>query len=333
MQFTHAIRRASKRRRNIAVRRGRIVLAAAGSLLAAGAVTGPAAATAASAPPNASANFSFRTLNDHRDPTFNQLLGINSSGVIAGYFGSGAAGHPNKGYVLSPPYGQQNYRNENFPGSAQTQVTGLDNVGITVGFWANKKGANFGFYQYRSRFHNVNFPTTDNAKPQVDQLLGVNDHGIAVGFYNDRNGNSHGYTYNTSRNSFHRVTISGATSVTAAAINNSGDIAGFYTSKGTTQAFLLQADGHLIKLAFPGASMTQAFGVGDGDEVVGAYTMGSGSSATTDGFIWAPGFGFQTVDDPNGIGATTVNGVNDRGQLVGFYTDKAGNTDGMLATP
>jgi hypothetical protein len=31
--------------------------------------------------------------------------------------------------------------------------------------------------------------------------------------------------------------------------------------------------------------------------------------------------------------ATTLNGLNDRGQLVGFYTDAAGNTDGLLATP
>ena len=28
-----------------------------------------------------------------------------------------------------------------------------------------------------------------------------------------------------------------------------------------------------------------------------------------------------------------VNGVNNAGDLVGFYTDAAGNADGMLATP
>ena len=40
-----------------------------------------------------------------------------------------------------------------------------------------------------------------------------------------------------------------------------------------------------------------------------------------------------TVDDPHGQGTTTINGVNDVGDLVGFYTDSAGNTDGMLALP
>src|SRR5690242_8617901 len=44
--------------------------------------------------------YSFTTLDNPADPTFNQLLGFDNHGIIAGYFGSGAAGHPNKGYVL-----------------------------------------------------------------------------------------------------------------------------------------------------------------------------------------------------------------------------------------
>ncbi len=51
---------------------------------------------------------------------------------------------------------------------------------------------------------------------------------------------------------------------------------------------------------------------------------------TTNGFIWSPGFGFESVNDPNGVGATTINGVSDRGTIVGFYTDSAGNTDGFV---
>ena len=57
------------------------------------------------------------------------------------------------------------------------------------------------------------------------------------------------------------------------------------------------------------------------------YSLGSGNSATTHGFIWSPGFGFEYVHGPNGVGSTAVNGVHDRGQLVGFYTNSAGNTD------
>jgi hypothetical protein len=40
---------------------------------------------------------------------------------------------------------------------------------------------------------------------------------------------------------------------------------------------------------------------------------------------------FQTVDDPFGVGITTLNGINDLNQLVGFYMAANGNTIGPLA--
>src|SRR5690349_14085144 len=95
--------------------------------------------------------YQFVTLNDNKDLTFNQLLGINPQGQIAGYFGSGAQDHPNKGYLLSPQggqYSQSGFKDTNFPNSAQTQVTGLNNNNNTeVGFWADQNGANFGWYK------------------------------------------------------------------------------------------------------------------------------------------------------------------------------------------
>ncbi len=332
---------ASRVLRKISLRRAGATAAASGALAltAALALAGPAGAS-----PLHSSGYQFRTVNNARDLTFNQLLGVNNEGVIAGYFGSGAQHHPNKGYVLLP-FGHANYLNENFPGSVQTQVTGLNDHGVTVGFWSNSNtanmvNANFGFYTIGTHFHTVNFPTGNNASPQVDQLLGVNNHGVAVGFYANAQGNNRGYEYNIYSHTFTRVLVPGAPggqagpSLTAAAINNYGDVAGFYAkSSAQTDAFLRLHNGRFITLAVPGAATTQAFGVNDRDEVVGAYTVGSGDNAQTHGFTWRPGHGFSTVDDPHGIGTTTINGVNDAGHLVGFYVDGAGNTDGMIATP
>jgi hypothetical protein len=346
----------SRKLRKTSWRRAGAAVAASGAIAVTAALTlaGPAGAsttgasttgastTGASTTGASTSGYSFRTVNNSHDLTFNQLLGVNNQGVIAGYFGSGAQGHPNKGYELLP-WGQ--YVNENFPGSVQTQVTGLNDNGVTVGFWstmntANMTNNNFGFYSAGGRFHSVNFPTGDNASPPVDQLLGVNDHDVAVGFYTNGQGSNRGYEYNIYSHKFTRVLVPGAPggqagpSLTAAAINNHGDVAGFYTaSGGATDAFLQLSGGRFITLAVHGASMTQAFGVNDSDEVVGAYTVGSGSNAQTHGFTWRPGHGFKTVDDPHGIGTTLINGVNDRGELVGFYTDAAGNTDGMIAMP
>jgi hypothetical protein len=302
-----------------------------------------ATSTASQVSSSIAANYQIVTLNDSRDLTFNQLLGVNNEGVIAGYFGSGAAGHPNKGYALVPPFAQRDFLNENFPGAVQTQVTGINDRGITVGFWsaqntASMSNSNFGFYWQNGRFRTVNFPTGDNASPPVSQLLGVNDSDIAVGFYTNGQGSNRGYEYNIRTRQFTRVTVPGAASgvngpsLTAAAINNNGDVAGFY-SKTSSQvdAFLKLRNGRFLTLAYPGASMTQAFGVNDSDEVVGAYTTGSGNSAVTHGFVWRGGK-FAAINIPGGS-STTVNGINDENDLVGFYTDAKGNTDGFLALP
>jgi probable HAF family extracellular repeat protein len=280
------------------------------------------------------------TLNDARDATFNQLLGINNEGIIVGYFGSGAAGHPNKGYALVPPFAQHDFVNENFPGAAQTQVTGLNDHGVTVGFWSAQNTAsmtnnNFGFYRLNGRFHNVNFPVNDNASPPVNQLLGVNNNGIAVGFYTNNGGVNRGYEYNIRTHVFTRVEIPGrgiGPSLTAAAINDHGDVAGFYSkSSSQVDAFLKLRSGRFTTLAFPGAATTQAFGVNDSGQVVGSYTTGTGNAAVTHGFTWRAGH--YTSVDIKGDSSTTVNGVNDEGDLVGFYTDVKGNTDGFLALP
>ena len=332
----------------------RAALALAATALAAGVVAGPASADS-STPPDASANYGFQTIDNPQDLTFNQLLGINDSGTISGYFGSGQPGHPNKGYVIpSQAHGSMQSRHldrgrqlqptfvpENFPGSAQTQVTGLNNTGVTVGFWADTAGDNFGFYKADGHYHQVDFPTQDAPNPSFDQLLGVNDEGVAVGVYateTDGQAVNNGYVYDIRTHRYAQVQVSGDTNVTAAAINDRGCIAGFGTNAaGNTEGFLRRLNGQVIHLNVPGATTTQATGVNNHNEVVGNYTVviGSGSTATTMtyGFVWTLRSGFKTINDPNGIGATTVNGVNDRGALVGFYTDSTGNTDGFVARP
>jgi hypothetical protein len=287
-------------------------------------------------------SYKFQTLNDNADITFNQLLGINQAGVIAGYFGSGLQGHPNKGYLLFPPYVQNYYADTNFPGSAQTQVTGLNNAGILVGFYSTMNNAsvngappvndNHGWYKVNGHFSGADFPTQGQftpSSPPMDQLLGVNNKGVAVGFFTDSHGTNHGYTYNIRRSTFQLVTVPKFTNVTAAAINDARDIAGFGTINGTTEGFLL-ANGKTTAITFPGASSTQALGLNNNDEVVGVYTVGSGTNTVTHGFSWYPGYRFHTINAPRGMDTTAINGVNGCGDVVGFYVDGAGNTDGLL---
>jgi hypothetical protein len=283
-------------------------------------------------------NFTFQDIINNADPTFNQELGINTAGTIAGYFGSGAAGHPNKGYTVVPPYGQANFANENFTGSVQTQVTGINNAGVTVGFFSNTNmgvglDSNFGFTNVGGSFTEVNHPGGPTTGLFTDQLLGVNNSNVAVGFYVDAAGATHGYTYNIGSMMFsgNIDDPNGIGATTATAINNSGEIAGFYTDgAGVVHGFVDNA-GVFTTIDPTGSTSTMLLGLNDNGLAVGTYIDAGGVmhgllfNLLTDTF--------QNVDDPFGVGTTTINGINDLNQLVGFYVNGADNTIGLLADP
>jgi hypothetical protein len=308
--------------------------AGSGSKLALGALA--VLALACGAQP-AHAGYVFQDVVNQTDPTFNQELGINNSGEIAGYYGSGAAGHPNKGYTTTPPY--TSFTNENFPGSVQTQVTGINNVGTTVGFWSNSNNgppldANFGFVDQGGTFTNVNNPNTAATPPTFNQLLGVNDSNVAVGFYTDAAGNTHGYTYNIGTTTFSANIDDpngNGTNTTAAAIDNVGQIAGFYVgTDGLTHGFI-DNGGTFTTLDAAGATDTSILGLNNLGEAVGFDIL---PDMTMHGIVCSVSTLTCTqVDDPFGIGTTTVNGLNDKGQLVGFYVNGQDNTIGFVATP
>jgi len=307
-----------------------LVMAACGSVTAASTLSDSLANASQPGNHQSAGSYSFKTLDDQADPTFNQLLGINNNGKIAGYFGSGASGHPNKGYTLSKPYHQNNYTNENFPGSVQTQVTAINNEGNTAGFWVDGNGSNFGFIEWNGVFTSYRDPNTGTGT--VNQLLGLNDYGIAVGFYTDGNGVNHGYKLNQYTGKFTEIIPPGGSNVTATGINDNSDVVGFLTaSNGNVVSFLLKGKS-FSEFDFPGSTNTTALGVNKNDQIVGVYVDSAGKMhgfVLTDPLHHAH---FLSIDDPNGVGTTTINGLNDNGQLVGFYVDGNGNTDGFLAT-
>ncbi len=282
------------------------------------------------------ASYNFQKINNKSDPNFNQLLGINNSGTIAGYYGDGNT-VPNNGYTVAPPYGQASFTLENVPGAAQTQVVGLNNSGVTVGFSVDAVGTNAGFVRSGSTLStpvtDPNTPPTSPSAPSTNQLLGVNDSNLAAGFYVDSSGNAHGYIFNIAARAFTAVNPTGATSSTATGINNAGDISGFLTTaSGNTAAYY-----HNKEFEVPGSTNTGFFGLNNKDMAIGYYVDASG---LTDGLVYNTATGsWYTVDDPNAspnpafdITGTTINGINDLGQLVGFYSDGT-HVNGLLATP
>jgi hypothetical protein len=279
----------------------------------------------------AKSGYTFTTYDNQSDPTFNQLLGINDNGTIAGYYGVGTKQSPNKGYTLAAPYGASDYTDENFPGSVQTQVTGINGSGNTVGFWVDKHGNNFGFTDINGTFTSFTDPATGTGT--VNQLLGINDHNLAVGFYVDGSGNSHGYELNLTDSMFTEILPpAGGSNLSATGIDDQNDVTGFYTnSSGTVVGFLYKMK-KFTTVAYPNAMSTEPFGINEKDEIVGTYVDSAGA---THGFtltnplkkpVWT------SIDNPNGVGVTFINGVNDAGDLVGFYMPTGTTSYGFLAT-
>src|SRR5258708_21253557 len=193
--------------------------------------------------------FFFRTVIFPGD-TFTQLLGINDFEMIARYHGATV----NQGFVFTFP---NNFTSENFPGSAQTQVIGINNQGHTDGFYIDTAGTTHGFLDINGAFTTVDFPGTT-----FNQLLGLNDHDQAPGYFADAAGIDHPYIFDNNGGGFLVITIPAATGgAQATGINRSGSISGFYIdSAGFNHGFLL-ANGKFTTLDFPPATFTQAFGV------------------------------------------------------------------------
>jgi probable HAF family extracellular repeat protein len=263
--------------------------------------------------------YKFETINYPGD-TFTQTLGINNSGTIAGYHGATV----NKGFTRAR---SGTFTNEDFPNSAQTQVIGINNDDKTAGFYIGANGNTHGFTDFRGVFQKVDYPGTP-----FNQLLSQNDFGQAAGYYStkaDGSGPDHAYIYDEFGGVFELLNIPGSTSAQATGINNSGRVCGFFVdANGVNHGWLLVL-GQFSVLDFPASTGTQALGLNNKGLVVGTYTDSAGNSH---GFVYKERTKtFQSVDDPDGIGTTVVNGINDKGVLVGFFGTAPINS-GFVAT-
>jgi hypothetical protein len=224
------------------------------------------------------------------DLNFNQELAINNSGVIAGYFGDGAT-VPNNRHTVVSPHGSPNFAAENFPHAVQTQVTGINSAGNTVGFWVDVSNANHGFTDISGVFESFDDPAL-GASPVFTLFPGVNNSDEVAGFFMDATGASHAFT--EAGGTFTSLAFANSSSSTATDVNNNGEVSGFMTSSLNGDTFLNSA-----LYLFPGSTFTQFLGLND-QGLVGVYQDSSGN---THGLVYNSLSGaWQTVDDPFAIG-------------------------------
>jgi probable HAF family extracellular repeat protein len=283
-------------------------------------------------------------LDNPGDLNFNQLLGISDGRVIVGYFGDGTI-VPNNGYVLVP---KNHYSVENFTHlpsgdfASETQAIGINNSELAriVGFYTdNATGFTHGFADIDGVQLTVDDPAglPPHVTTPAQNLLGINDVDKAAGFWTDNAGHEHGFVVeinstSPSMSKFIEIppsTFKGAVATQASNITDHSEVCGFWTdSSGNNHGFygVLGDTLYTFNVEIDGVAVpsTSPFGCNNKGEIVGTFTDSSGN---VHGFVFAYGAYFQ-FDYPGssqtvafGVMGTTINGVNDSGDFVGFFSN------------
>jgi probable HAF family extracellular repeat protein len=111
-------------------------------------------------------------------------------------------------------------------------------------------------------------------------------------------------------------------------INDAGQIVGTYVDTGGAGGGFLRSGGTYTQIDIPGSYDTQIWGINNEGQVVGTY--GAINRATgavsTEGFIYNINTGtYTTLNDPLATGGTFAQGINDAGQVVGYFNSASGD--------
>jgi len=231
------------------------------------------------------------------------LIGINDRGQISGNYGD--ASNLTHGLLLS--HGQWTTFDDPSAGTVPNLSTGFfpgtdalkaNNHGQVVGFYIDQNNVEHSFLLSQGKYTTIDPPGAAN-KPgptftNVDQATDINDHGQIVGGYADTNGDTHGYLLSHGKYTTLDDPNANGVFTLADAIDNRGQIVGIYSNQSTPS--------------------TGATGV------VHSFLLSHGQ--------------YTTLDDPNaGTAAnqgTFAEGINNRGQITGYYVDAEGATHGFL---
>ena len=177
-----------------------------------------------------------------------------------------------------------------------------------------------GFYRdKRGRCTLLDFPSAT-----LTEAVGVNDDGQVVGDYHDAAGNFHGFFWDAGLFLRLDVTFPGATITGPTAINNVGQIVGFYFDDNVSETFpnghthgFLYDNGAFSAFDFPGGLATLPADINDSGHIVGIY---SDADFISRSFLLQNG---QFTELDVGLAdtfTTEVSGINNKGQIVGRYT-------------
>lgn len=199
--------------------------------------------------------------------------------------------------------------------SSFVQLSKSNNRGDLIGMSLDAAGFLHGFEIDRAgSLQAIDFPGASDTTP-----FGLNSSGVVVGYWDlvDAGGNfliAHGFVWKNG--TFHQIDVPGASNTYVLGVNERGDMVGVYTSASGSHAFLLTKNGKLVSFDAPvaGTIYTEANDINASGQIVGDYVLSDGSQHS---FVLS-GSSFTTIDYP-GASFTTTWGINEKGEVAGFY--------------
>ena len=243
------------------------------------------------------------------------VTGMNDIGDYVGYYINGS---DTKGfYMISGQLGELDY-----PGSQQTYALGINNEREIVGKY-NDTGAqadNEGFkYDYNAQdYEDLTFLLNNGDYTQVTD---INDDGCWTGSF--RSPTSAYLMRDCNGHQTDRVNL---LATFGTAINEWGDVAGYYIDGAAYTSFLRTGPGLFQEISYPGNIKTRIYGINDLDMVVGDFANARGF--LYDGFSQG-GSGYEEIILPDAV-TVTPQDINNENQICGYYTDSDGNTHGFF---
>jgi hypothetical protein len=256
---------------------------------------------------------------------------IDNNGDVVGFSSDNAANPTQLTNFIRSPNGT--FSSWNINGDPLAMANGINDALFVVG--ASNNNA---FRPAGGTF--MTLPPAVNGETASETAFGTNDGFLIVGQFTD-NATNTTPGFLLSGTTFTILNpVSNAAVTNAQAINDNGLVTGFYSTDGvhqhgffynsTTDTFTLPPDPNI-----PNLVLTQFLGINDFGLSVGYYQLPDGSQH---GFLYDTGTQAYTfLDDPSaavsGVSITQITGVNDAGEITGFYVDAAtGLQRGFIAT-
>ena len=213
--------------------------------------------------------------------------------------------------------------------------SGINNAGEIVGTYNNPNtGLTVGYLYSAGMLTNLIDPSSGSDFP-LTAAAAINDLGQIVGRYNDGSG-SHGFL--DSDGSYTSLDDPlGIGSTVATGINNLQQIVGNYSissGSGRGSYGFLYSGGTYTTIDAPSdtgipalgiAATASIAGINDLSQIVGSYI----DDNVEQGFLYSGG-SYTTLSDPSGDNRTVVTGINDAGQVVGWYDGADGLVHGFI---